>query len=199
LETFLEVGSALLTIRKQRLYRASHSTFESYCADRWGISRSYAWRVLGAAERVRLLPPGSHEPKPSNECQMRPFLKLRPAEFPSAWKEVLKRANDRKVTAALVQEVVDELISKEAQGGAATRPAKRPARSAQMGEVLALLQEAKRAVEKGFALEATYALERIESLLFEPQVLPRPQALSAHELSAESILVGAPSASDRFF
>jgi len=49
LGTFFEVGHALLTIREGRLFRAIHPTFEAYCRARWNISRSYAWRVIGAA------------------------------------------------------------------------------------------------------------------------------------------------------
>src|SRR5205085_11115946 len=33
LQTFFEVGSALLTIRQGRLYRMTHDTFEEYCLD----------------------------------------------------------------------------------------------------------------------------------------------------------------------
>ena len=46
LETFAEVGAALLEIRDQKLYRGSHKTFETYLRDRWEISRSYAHRVI---------------------------------------------------------------------------------------------------------------------------------------------------------
>ena len=37
METFFEVGDALLKIRDCRLYRESHATFDEYCRDRWGI------------------------------------------------------------------------------------------------------------------------------------------------------------------
>src|ERR1035441_10571041 len=55
LSTFFEVGSALLRIRERRLYQGAHRTFEIYCRERWGIGRSYAWRLIGAAERLNLL------------------------------------------------------------------------------------------------------------------------------------------------
>lgn len=44
---FFEVGSALLKIREKRLYRGTHPNFEVYCRERWGIGRSYAWRLMG--------------------------------------------------------------------------------------------------------------------------------------------------------
>ena len=42
LDTFVEVGQALLTIRDKRLYRASFRTFEEYCGERWGMSKPYS-------------------------------------------------------------------------------------------------------------------------------------------------------------
>src|ERR1041385_8717819 len=66
LATFFEVGSALITIRQEKWYRATHATFEKYCQERWGIGRSYACRIIGAAERVKLLASGEHIPKPTN-------------------------------------------------------------------------------------------------------------------------------------
>src|SRR6266850_2810734 len=92
LHTFFDVGSALLTIRHGRLYRATHATFENYCRDRWGIGRSYAWRVIAAAERLKLLPVNEDIPRPSNEFQIRPFLKLQAEQFPKAWQQAIRRA-----------------------------------------------------------------------------------------------------------
>jgi len=48
--SFMEVGRALQKIRDARLYLFSHATFEEYCRDRWGLSRSYAFRQIKAAE-----------------------------------------------------------------------------------------------------------------------------------------------------
>jgi len=73
LATFFDVGNPLLMIREKRLYRATHKTFEQYCRDRWNVGRSYACRVMGAAERVNLLPSNESTPRPSNEFQMRLF------------------------------------------------------------------------------------------------------------------------------
>jgi len=89
LATFLEVGNALLRIRDNRLYRLTHRSFQQYCLDRWSIGRIYAWRLIGAAERINLLPDSVDIPRPSNEFQVRPFLKLAPEQFPTAWKRAL--------------------------------------------------------------------------------------------------------------
>lgn len=38
LDTYIDVGNALASIRDQRLYRETHDSFEAYTRDRWGIS-----------------------------------------------------------------------------------------------------------------------------------------------------------------
>lgn len=47
---FLAVGTALSEILKSKLYLESHSTFEDYLAQRWNLSRSYAYRLISASE-----------------------------------------------------------------------------------------------------------------------------------------------------
>jgi hypothetical protein len=109
LNTFFEVGNALLTIRDGRLYRANYPTFASYCRERWGIDRTYAWRIIGATERLRMLPADGVIPRPTNEFQVRPFLTLAPRVFPRVWKQAIKRANGGRITAALVRSLLSEL------------------------------------------------------------------------------------------
>lgn len=46
LYTYFEVGAALMKIRDSELYRATHSTFESYCRDTFQISRAQAYRLI---------------------------------------------------------------------------------------------------------------------------------------------------------
>jgi hypothetical protein len=167
LATFFEVGDALLTIRERRLYRSTHETFETYCHDRWNIGRSYAWRLIGAAERISLLPPGQNLPMPGNEFQVRPFLKLEPEAFPIAWEQAIKRAKDGKITPGLVRSVVAEFFSSTGEESKTTgreRP-KSPSK-ATLGQVLTLLLEAKKRIEKGEWEEALAALDRIEWELF---------------------------------
>jgi len=167
LMTFFDVGSALLTIRENRLYRAEYATFEVYCRERWNIGRSYAWRLIGAAERLRLLPPDTAMPRPINECQIRPFLKLEPGEFPKAWNEALARAKDGKLTEKMLSDVVSELCDckrHSAQAKRRTRLRKRG--DAPLGNILVLLHEAKQLLLKGEAERAIATMDKIEVLLF---------------------------------
>ncbi len=98
---FFEVGSALMEIKTKELYRETHKNFNTFCHERWGFGRSYANKLVGSAERIKLLPAGV--PKPANEFQMRPFLNLEPEEFPDKWKAIVKTAGGGKVTSKIVE------------------------------------------------------------------------------------------------
>jgi hypothetical protein len=105
LKVFVEVGQALLAIREQKLYREAFGTFEDYLRQRWDLSRSYAHRLIDAAEVTeRLLPVGNI--LPVNEAQARPLASLPPEQQPTVWQEVVTTAPDGKITAKHVQQVV---------------------------------------------------------------------------------------------
>ena len=105
LRTFVEVGTALLTIRDRRLYRAQHGTFEDYCQGRWGMSRPRAYQMIDAATVVGNLST-IVDKFPTTESQARPLTQLPP--------EAQSVAPEGKVTAAHVQAAVNEY--KDLQG-----------------------------------------------------------------------------------
>lgn len=49
LATFIEVGTALREIHNLKLYQKDYDTFENYCVQRWGFSRSVGYDYLAAA------------------------------------------------------------------------------------------------------------------------------------------------------
>jgi hypothetical protein len=135
-QAFIEVGSALLEIKDSRLYRATHKTFEDYCRERWGISRSYAHRMIEAAGVAGdLLPIGNKSCpdsklrssveflgnpatwqkagiyRPATESQSRPLTKLPKADRAAVWQEAVNTAPDGKVTGAHVEAVVESRIN----------------------------------------------------------------------------------------
>lgn len=114
LATFNEVGGALLAIRDERLYRATHGTFEAYCEERWNISRSRAYRLMEASEvMANLSPIGDTHPMPDNEAQVRELAKVIPEAQLAAWAAVVETAPEGKVTAnhmAVVAHVFDEML-----------------------------------------------------------------------------------------
>ena len=116
LQTFVEVGSALLAIRDKRLHRATHHTFEDYCRERWSLTRSRAYRLMDAAQVVGNLSPIGDTPGeveesnqlvtfPQNEAQARPLASLEPDQQRAAWSEAVETAPNGKPTAKHVEEV----------------------------------------------------------------------------------------------
>jgi hypothetical protein len=55
LNPFLAVGQALAEIRDNRLYKATHKTWEKYCKEKWDLGKAYANRQVLAYETVNLL------------------------------------------------------------------------------------------------------------------------------------------------
>jgi hypothetical protein len=106
LQTFIEVGQALRTIREKRLYRISFKTFEDYCVGRWAFKRSEAYRLIDASVVISNLSPMG-ELLPNNERQIRPLTSLEPEIQKEVWKEVVKTHGDN-ITAAKVQTVVND-------------------------------------------------------------------------------------------
>jgi hypothetical protein len=106
-DTFLVVGQALLTIRQRRLYREQFSTFEDYCRQKWGFSKSHANRLIEAAMVASVLTPIGV--KPRSESQLRPLAGLEPQKIPEAWKRAQRLAGCGEVTAKAVRLAAKEL------------------------------------------------------------------------------------------
>lgn len=115
LATFIEVGEALLEIRDSRLYRETHGTFEDYCRERWGFSRSRASRLISASEVVRLVPVGTSVPTERIARELVPVMREDPEAVALVMSEAQDRAGDEPVTAAAVRAVVKEYLQPEEQ------------------------------------------------------------------------------------
>lgn len=55
IQTFLEIGDALMEIRDLRLYRESHGSFQAYCEGVWQMSRARAYQLIDATGTARTL------------------------------------------------------------------------------------------------------------------------------------------------
>ncbi len=75
---FYEAGKALYELRKRRLYRSTHKTFEDYCQERFGYSRrkmdyliagSQVYKNLSEVSETRTI--GSQTDPPDEKSQMR--------------------------------------------------------------------------------------------------------------------------------
>ena len=130
LDTFTEVGQALLDIRDRRLYRGAHKTFEAYCREKWGFTKSRANQLVDAACIVNVLENDNHGcQKPQNERQIRPLTKLKdPDQQKQVWNAACETAQreGRPVTAVDVKRVVEKKTATNARsdsrGAAATKP-----------------------------------------------------------------------------
>lgn len=111
LKTFMEVGWALLDIRDRRGYRFTHATFEDYCRERWGMRHQNADRLIRSAEVAGLLNPIGFTPTESQARELAPLLRAAPESIPDAWQEAVSLAPDGKVTAALIEKVVERRLN----------------------------------------------------------------------------------------
>jgi hypothetical protein len=115
LQTFIEVGEALLEIRERRLYRESgYTEFDDYCRERWGWSETYATRNIQAAQVTQALPYGDG---PANEAQARelvPLLREDEAAVVEVWRALRERYGEA-ITAAKVREAVGQRITRSSR------------------------------------------------------------------------------------
>jgi hypothetical protein len=105
MNTFIEVGAALYTIRDQRLYRSDFETFEAYCQERWGFSDSRARQLIGAAQTVTTVTAGGL-PAPTSERQARELSRVPESERAEVWRETVERTEGNP-TAAAVRETYE--------------------------------------------------------------------------------------------
>lgn len=114
LNSFVEVGRALMAIRDEHLYTDVDGTFEGYCKKRWGFAKSRAYQLIDAAKVVDVVSTIVDTP-PANEAQARVLADL-PSEQAQAtvWAKAVETAPKDKdgtprVTAAHVKAVAAEV------------------------------------------------------------------------------------------
>tara|TARA_R110001606_G_C15340839_1_gene646552 strand:- start:804 stop:1682 length:879 start_codon:yes stop_codon:yes gene_type:complete len=105
LNTFVEVGQALLEIRDKKLYRIEYNTFEEYCKQKWQISRRRSYQLIEASLVIENVNPGTQMPK--NEKEIRPLTSLEPEIQNAVWQETIEKHGEN-ITAKKVQEVAND-------------------------------------------------------------------------------------------
>ena len=108
LQTFMDVGSALLEIRDKKLYKPNYKTFELYCRERWKMSQPRAYQLMDAAKVTQNLSTNV-ELSPNRESQVRPLAKLKPKQQRKVWKAAVQSANGEQPTARQVEAVRDRV------------------------------------------------------------------------------------------
>jgi hypothetical protein len=111
MSAFYDAGRAMLAIREQRLYRATHDTFSDYCLQRWGLSDRHVRRLIVAHDVVAgmVALTGPMGPVPVSERQVRELVDLEPADAVAVYAEAVERARatGTAVTAAAVRRARD--------------------------------------------------------------------------------------------
>lgn len=107
LQTFVDVGTALMEIRDSRLYRDSHGTFEDYCRERWGLKRQRAYELIDAARIAGSLSEISDK-APVRESHVAPLASLPADTQREVWQRAVETAPNGKVTAKHVEKTVVE-------------------------------------------------------------------------------------------
>lgn len=128
LGTFLEVGSALLTIQSKSLYLESHSTFEAFCRAEFEMGRSHAYRLIDSAKVMEDLSSLGDRKLPTNEGQIRILAALPSEERLPAWQKVIDFSSSEKspITAKLIRKVVDAENTTPQKNKTNPPPAKAP-------------------------------------------------------------------------
>ena len=100
MQTFMEVGMALATIRDKRLYQAKYATFEDYCHQRWSLSRSRAYQLMAAADVVSTIV-DTGLPAPANEGQARELARVPAEKRAEVWRATVERTEGKPTAAAI--------------------------------------------------------------------------------------------------
>jgi hypothetical protein len=111
-EAYADVGESLLAIRDHRLYRVTHKTFESYCVERLGFTKTHANHLIASVAVVRNLT--SIDVKPKNLAQTRPLARLAPDQQQQAWTVAQERAAGKEITAFDLEQAAAKVAPKVA-------------------------------------------------------------------------------------
>ena len=105
---FIACGRALLEIRDTRLYRERYATFEAYCRERFGLSRSTCDQLVKSTQAVEtLLEAGVQVPVNTPESVIRPVANLPDAGLQiAAWRCVEAASPERGPTRSVVGRIV---------------------------------------------------------------------------------------------
>ncbi len=105
LNTFYEVGNALICIRDNRLYKENYSTFEDYCLKKWEITRQHANRLISSSKVIDILEPMGSIPK--SERQVREIAQAPSEKQTEVWQTAQEETGKEQPTAKEIKQVVE--------------------------------------------------------------------------------------------
>jgi hypothetical protein len=176
-KSFLEVGLALKQIRESRLYREDHTSWEAFCREVVGVSKTEANRQIIDAEVVETLvtPNGvtgeeKTNPLPGNRAQARALAQVKDAEDRrKVWAQVVSTSANEAVSARLISETAASLIPQTPTKKPAAKPRNGDAggedanRKPNMPDVLEMLVNARRENDWSLVESAIKLLKMRES------------------------------------
>jgi len=111
LETFVEVGLALLAIRDGEKYHETYATFEDYCRQRWGWSRDYGYKLIRSAEVVNVLGVDNCLQTESQARELVPLLRKDEQAVVEVWRELKEEYGDD-ITAERIRRLVSKRMER---------------------------------------------------------------------------------------
>jgi hypothetical protein len=109
LPIFLETGRALLEIRDRRLYRGDYPTFEKYCSEKLGMSRSRAYQLMQHVEvQKNLSTVVDKDNLPIEERVTRSLSRWLPDRQIETYQRALKIASGKKITSQHIAKATHE-------------------------------------------------------------------------------------------
>jgi DNA modification methylase len=117
LGTFVDVGWALLRISDGEKYKhAGYKNFRVYLADRWGMQKSQAYRLMEAAQTAAVVSPAGDSLQPLQERQMRELAPLRdePDKAREIWENAVEAAKGEQPSPAVLRNAVAEVLEQPA-------------------------------------------------------------------------------------
>jgi|GEM_PF-5444559 len=113
-KTFVEVGLTLRAIRESRLYREDYDSWEAFCRDVVGVSKTEADRQIVDAEVVTELTPngvsGKGEaplPPPANRAQVRALARVKDSDKRrEIWQQVVAESDEAPITARAIEAII---------------------------------------------------------------------------------------------
>jgi hypothetical protein len=103
LQSWIEVGEALIEIRDSRLYRIEAKTFEEYCQSRFKMGKAHAHRLMTAAPIAKDLSPIGH----IKESVIREIAKVAPERRAEVFAAATEAAAGHVPTAREIKQVVE--------------------------------------------------------------------------------------------
>lgn len=108
LKHWTEVAEGLVTIRGQRLYRATHARFDDYIAERWGFSRNWANQMVRTYKIACTVSETGVPPVSQNSV-----ISLEPIKDPTlqkkVWKQAVKESGGKAPTGGKVFDVANRI------------------------------------------------------------------------------------------